>query len=155
MKKKTLLISGILTSLLLVNGSAMAFPHGGHHKMSGPEGRMSMPHDKLMRALDHIEISDEQRDKIDEIFDENRDNMRELMRATRDNRKALHKAMQDDNSSLEMVKSLAKEQGDLAEERMIQQYQIRQQLKSVLTDEQREQLKNLREDRREKLKSWW
>lgn len=136
---KTLLLAGALAA----TGGAMAFG-GGHHGMGGKECDHGGPG---MGPITQLEgITDEQRDQLEQLRDEQREAGRTLRDEMRQNRQALRKATQE--GAADTVASLARKQGDLVEQMVLQHFQMQQKVNAILTEEQRQELEKLRLERR-------
>lgn len=138
MKRSNKRIALILAGTLMLGGTGAALAFGGYGGHGGCD-RSGTP----MRALGGLEnLSDEQRDQLKEIFREQRDTMRDKMDAMRDNRRDLRDAMQD-GADKEKLRELAQKQGEQVTEMILLRAQMRDKVNAVLTEEQRDELKNM------------
>ncbi len=154
--KTKLIYSIALVALVAAAASVSANPrhhHKGFHgggPMSGPTeiGRVLHLAHRLEAVAAEIGLSEEQRDAIHAVVDGARPQLRDLARELRGNRDALRDASAPDSYDSAAVASLAATQGDLIERGIVLGAQVRHDVLSVLTPEQREQLEALRAERR-------
>ncbi|MEJ2455977.1 MAG: Spy/CpxP family protein refolding chaperone [Candidatus Thiodiazotropha sp.] len=136
---KRLAVLGLTTLLISGAGTALAF--GGHkdHHGCDHDGRQTP-----MAALSRLDgLTDEQKTQLRQIRQEARDTFRELRDQMRDNRSDLRDAMMD-KSDLETIRTLAKKQGDQVARMIVLRAEIRDKVNGVLTEEQRQQLADMR-----------
>jgi len=112
----------------------------------GPVGMHGFGHGHMrdmdiMRMAERLGLSQDQRDKIGKIIDEARPKMRKNGFDMMDNHKELHALMQEDKMDDKKLRSLTRRQGDLMADMMYQQMKMRSDIRAVLTDEQREKMK--------------
>jgi Spy/CpxP family protein refolding chaperone len=128
-----------LTALLLVTaGGAMAF--GGSHERHGGCDRDEGigPMERIYRLND---LSSEQKSQLREIRGETHTALREIRNAMQDTGDALRDAMFD-NKDLETVRGLAQKQGEQVAKMIVLRAEVRQKVRSILTEEQQQQLRN-------------
>ncbi|MES9947047.1 MAG: Spy/CpxP family protein refolding chaperone [Candidatus Thiodiazotropha sp.] len=132
-------IISLSTLLFTSAGAAMAFGgpkgHGGCDR-GGKHGPMA-----ALTQLD--DLSTEQKQVLKDIRKATRDAMRDLRDAMQDNRTELRDAMID-NADMASIRSLAEKQGDQVTRMIVLRAEVRNKINSVLTEEQREQLQDLR-----------
>lgn len=132
-------IISLSTLLFTSAGAAMAFggpkSHGGCER-GGKHGSMA-----ALTQLDNL--TTEQKQVLMDIRKATRDAMRDLRDEMQDNRTDLHDAMID-NADMASIRSLAEKQGDQVTRMIVLRAEVRNKINSVLTEEQREQLQDLR-----------
>lgn len=149
---KAVLIGGLLAGGLAAAGmtSALASPdedgecHRGGHSM-----KMGRHMDGEEHFLDHmtrrLDLTKEQQASIQEILKKSDTGMRETRDKLRANHEALRKLADDGQADAKQVQKLAQEQGRLIAEQIVQRTQVHGEIQKLLTDAQREQLKEMRE----------
>jgi len=151
------LVAGVLVTMVAV-GSVSAFQRGGGCGMGpmgkhaaagygmhrGMGGRM-MP---MLRMMEKLEVTDEQREKIWAVMDKNRPAKRQQMTQMMKNRKAFREAERAEPFDAALVRRLAEDQGRSMAEMIVLRAQGRQEIKALLTPEQQAQFKALQERRR-------
>lgn len=117
-------------------------------------GVQAQPHQRMDPGMhiehlaDRLDVSDEQRDALRRIADEQRPRMRSLHDRLRENHRALRDLDPAATDYAAGVESLAQQQGELAAEMVRARSDMRQAVHGVLTPEQREQARQLREHTR-------
>lgn len=157
---RILMLTGIATaSLMLValgvsaqqrmgKGNAMYFnteaPHpgvgAGHMGMHG-FGHGSMGTGDILRMAERLDLTQTQRDRIGKIVDEARPKLRKNAFDMMDNRKEMHALMKEDKMDDKKLRTLTRRQGELMADAMYLQMKMRSDIHAVLTDEQRDKLK--------------
>lgn len=154
---KTRLICSVAMGALLASGSVLAnpwhhkgFADGGPGPMGGPPEIGMVLHlaHRLEMVADEIGLTDEQRDAIHAVVDQARPQLRDLAREMRGNRDALRDASAPGSYDPAAVAGLAANQGDLIERGIVLGAQVRHDVLSVLTQDQRAQLEALRAEHR-------
>lgn len=151
------LVAGLLVALVAV-GSVSAFQRGGGCGM-GPMGKHAaagygMPMgmgDRMMpmlRMMEKLNVTDEQRDKIWAVMDKNRSAVREHITEMMQNRKALRAVVEAEPFDATLVRKLADSQGRAKADMIVLRARGRQEIKALLTPEQQAQFKALQERRR-------
>jgi Spy/CpxP family protein refolding chaperone len=129
---------------LTLGVASSAFAFGSHEHGCNMGDRLTSP----MRALSQLDsLTDEQRTKIKDLMKEERKTMRDLFDAMQDNRDDLQEAMQKSVPADE-IKPLAKKQGDLVAEMTIARANLRDKINTILTEEQRKQLSEMKPQKR-------
>lgn len=145
---KNLIIGGLAAGTLSLGAAqwAIASPgergdcYGGRHAH-----RMSHDGDqRFERMADRLDLTDEQRKSVRAMLDQSRPQMRELDDKLRANRQALRDLADSDQVDEKQLRKIAKEQGELHSQMIVQRTQMHQQIRKVLTEEQREQLRSKR-----------
>jgi Spy/CpxP family protein refolding chaperone len=120
--------------------------HGKHAGMMGQgikgEGRF------LDRMADRLELTTEQRSSVKAALEKSKPQMTAIKEKMRTNRKALRELGGDGNSDDNKVQALARERGDLVASLVIERSKIRSDIQQILTDKQREQMKQMRSKHR-------
>jgi len=132
----------LLTALMLVAAPALA--QSDHHR--GPHG--SGPDTGMHeQALSRLDLSDEQRASIDRLTADHQVAVRDLVERQRKARQALAEQMRatefDESAIRAAVFSAAQAEADLA----VEQARMHQEIRALLTDEQRERMNEILERR--------
>lgn len=114
-------------------------PHGHH------QGRTKF---FLARMADRLELSSEQRASVSAAVEKSKPQVVDIKEKMRANRKALRELGRDGKFDRDQVQALAREQGNLVTSMIIERSVMRNDIREVLTNTQREQLKQMREKRR-------
>jgi len=125
---------GLATALSLgMAATAGAFPgeHGGKQQ-------------RYERIADKLDMNDEQRQQLKQIHRQARPQMLELKDAMQDNREALRKLDPKSAQFDAQVAELAKQQGELLTQKIIQRHHLRAKVFAILTPEQREMAKKMK-----------
>lgn len=156
---KRVTVIAVVTLMILGAGAVFAGGHEfGHHRGmkamgpgGGPGGGMA---GHLMRALHRLDLSDQQWTQIQSIMEDARPAIQEQMeaiRTVRDQLRDLDPASFDEAA----VRAIAKKLAAPTEELAVLHQQVRAQVYSVLTPEQREELAQMRqqmEQRRQRIR---
>jgi Spy/CpxP family protein refolding chaperone len=147
---KISLIGGLLVSSIALaapqpdadsKDSARGCRHGAHARMMGHgmkgEGRF------LDRMADRLQLTTEQRSSVKTVLEKSKPQMTAIKEKMRTNRKALRELGRD-GSDDSRVQALARERGDLVANLVIERSKIRSDIQQILTDTQREQMKQMR-----------
>jgi Spy/CpxP family protein refolding chaperone len=147
MKPMNKKIPAIALSALLATATAGAFAFGGQqdrrdhcdHRGHSDHSGMNAP----MAALNRLDgLTDEQKSSLTQIRRDTRDAMRDLRNEMQHNRDALKDAMAD-KQSIGDIRTLATKQGEIVAKMIVLRAETREKIDSVLTDEQRAQLKTM------------
>jgi len=125
---------GLATALSLgMAATAGAFPgdHGGKQQ-------------RYERMADKLDMNDEQRRQLKQIHRQARPQILELKDAMQDNREAMRKLDPKSVQFDAQVARLAKQQGELLTQKIIQRNQVRASVFAILTPEQREAAKKMK-----------
>jgi len=146
--KRTLRI-GVATILLLCGTAAMAQPGGGRRSWGGGPGgpgRGGRPaRAGMLGIMSHrLDLTEEQTEKIADITREGRIEARETSQAVAEARKAFGEVVRD-GADEEQIRSAADALGKALAAQAIHQSTTRASIREVLTEEQREQLKEAKE----------
>jgi len=129
-------------------GHSMGGMH--HHDMHGcsdRHGRMDR-HDRMERMAKKLGLTDAQKKQMQALHEETRKTMRPLFRQKRENMRQMWKLDPDSRDYMAQVKKLAEKQGDLTEQMVIAGARARAKFRAILTSEQKQKLKQMREQRR-------
>lgn len=119
--------------------------HGKHGKGHGEKhGRRGFDIDRMAEKLN---LSDEQRASMQAIVDESKPEITALREKMRDNRKQLKELAQTSPFNEAEARKLADAQGDLKADMIVLRMQQRSKMHDILTEEQRMQMKEMREKR--------
>lgn len=172
MKTKTLTISLILLAVILAplaiaeepaprgprggqgRGDFQGRPGGfGGHPGMGPMEQGGFAKRLLGRIGDKLELTEEQRESIQAIVESNEENAKESRKAIHEAMQALHEAAAE-GTEAEII-AAGKALGDAFTEQALQRANIMKQVKEVLTDEQIEQLGELKAQMKERMQQRW
>lgn len=150
---KKLVTSILILSLSGILASAYAMPpHDskgpgncmrGEHK-AGPGGRGF----NVDRMAEKLKLSNDQRTQIESIINESKDQLTEFREKMQGNRKQLRALTQTATLNEADVRKIADAQGDLKADMIVLRVQQRAKINSILTEDQRAKLKEMRGKRR-------
>ncbi len=135
--KRTLKATLIGTVLLTAGGAGLAIAGPGNCEMRG--GKMGGAPYGYMRALQQLDLSSEQQEKLRELLSAQKSQMKERRQARRDNKEALREAMQG-NADDATIQKLAEAKGAEVTAMIIRRAEMKKQINAILTPEQREEL---------------
>tara|TARA_R110002074_G_scaffold373069_3_gene548883 strand:+ start:36210 stop:36659 length:450 start_codon:yes stop_codon:yes gene_type:complete len=143
MKKRNVIISGILAASLLsmgVVGLAQACdgrdgPKRGHHG------------DKMMKVMEKLDLSAEQQGAIQKIRDEQGSKMKSTRAAMQGIRKALHEQTQTETFNADEVRKLADAKARIVADMTVQRIETMYRIHKELTPEQIAKMKKMKEHR--------
>ena len=107
--------------------------------------------DQLRRALDRLDLSEDQKTSIKALFESNRDSMQAEREALRTAREALRVQMQSDTFDEAAIRNLAGRVGAVEVELAVARASFHNQVLQLLTGEQRGQLKEMQARRMERM----
>jgi len=145
-----------LLSLMLLSlaGTALAQETAHGHAGKGQHhGRANFPMpvvDMMMRAVRHLDLSDEQTESIKGIMKSLKSDERQLTKEMRSGQEQLKGLIKADTFDEEAVADLAEKEGALTTRRLILASKAMSQVYAQLTDEQRAQLERMAEERAER-----
>ena len=134
----------ILTSITVV--AAQGPGPGG----KGPNARGSQG-DQLRRALSRLDLSEDQKASIKALFESNKDSMQAERETLRAARQALRAQMQSESFDEAAIRNLAGQAGAAEVEMAVARASLHNQVRQLLTDEQRGQLKEMQARRMERM----
>lgn len=147
----TLVAAGAHAQHKMGRGDAMNFttPGSPPGMEGGPMGMHGFGHGHMgtmdmMRMAERLGLTQDQRDRIGKIIDETRPKLRKNGFDMMDNRKQLHALVQEEKMDDKKLRSLTRKQGDLMADMMYLQMKMRSDMHAVLTDEQRNKMKEHR-----------
>lgn len=140
MKPRKSLIAAALVAASLVTVPAFARPHGGPGGCDDGHPGMGFG-DRVEHMARRLDLSKEQRDSLRAVEDKYRPQLRALRDRMMDNRKALADVAPGDAK----LRELADAQGKTMAEMIVLRAQIRAETDKVLTDAQREQMRQWRD----------
>jgi Spy/CpxP family protein refolding chaperone len=156
MMNKRTIVSGaaaaVLTSVLVCTGSLYAQPsvmdsdgYGHHHRDGYRAAGFGKPgHSEMMRAVQKLDLSEEQQAQLRGLMESRREAFRDQMRAMQEARKGLQDAMNAEPYDAARVQQLAEAQGTAVTGMILKRAETWQEIRSVLTPEQRVELSSLR-----------
>ncbi len=156
MKNATTRITIILLSTMLLGltGAALAQGPAHEHGRKGqhqPRENFPMPVvDMTMRAVRHLDLSDEQTASIKEIMHALKSEERQLTREMKSGQAQLKELIKAETFDEAAVAELADKEGTLTTERLILASRAMSQVYAQLTDEQRGQLETMAAERAER-----
>ena len=145
---RTLMMTGLLAALAT---PALAGPGDAHHDMEGGAfARLDgEPSDAMLqhlaRAAQELELDATQKENIQAILEQAREDLAATQEAGKDNRKQLHELLTADTLDEEQLAQTAGTSGDLLAERIVITAQAAHSALSQLTEEQRAELRTMRE----------
>ena len=149
-------------ALMALAGTALAEPGSGHYRDGPPHHGRGMPGmpvvDKVMRAVMHLDLSDEQENSIRGIMKSLKTDDRDLMKEMRSNHEQLKDLIKADTFDETAVADIAGKEGTLTTERLMLASRAMSQVYAQLTAEQREELSAMaakREARRAEKRERW
>jgi Spy/CpxP family protein refolding chaperone len=140
---------------LLISSMALAAPQPDADSKDGARGCHHGAHAGIMkqgikgegrfldRMADRLELTKEQRSSVKAALEKSKPQMTAIKEKMRTNRKALRELGRD-GSDDSRVQALARERGDLVANLVIERSKIRSDIQQILTDTQREQMKQMR-----------
>jgi Spy/CpxP family protein refolding chaperone len=99
----------------------------------------------IERMAEHLELTTEQRSKIEAIVEETRPRVKAIREQMRDNRKQLREVSAADTYDKDAVRKLADAQGDLKADMIMLRSEQKSRIRSVLTEEQRNKMQAMRD----------
>lgn len=117
--------------------------HHGHHHHQGHGGEFF-----LERMADRLELTPEQRTSINAVVEKSKPRMAGIREKMGENRKALRELSHDGKADMAKVEALAREKGALVADMTIERTRMSGDIRAILTDAQREKLKQIREQHR-------
>jgi Spy/CpxP family protein refolding chaperone len=145
--KQIQIVFGILmVESLLVGSAALAHPGLG-------PGRMGMMAART-RLLDELQLTTDQKAQIQRIWADGRQTLGPLHQQLREKQRALREAARSEPFDEALVRSQAQEVADLQTQLMVVRAQLINQARSIMTDEQKARLNELREQRLQQFREW-
>lgn len=149
MNTRKLLIAGLVAGLTATALPILARPHGGDMGMGnmGSQSTMMSERGGMMRQLRALDLTDAQEDKIFGIQHNSKPAMRDHMRAMQKAREALSEMQQDGRYDKARVRQLADAQAKAMADMIVLRSDTEQQIRNVLTAEQRAKADEMRSER--------
>ena len=156
MKLLTTLITSAVTAVLFLSASGAVLAQdtvaepfdqqrkGRHHQRGG---QPMQGVEKLMRAIRHLDLNDEQKDSTRAIMQTLRQDQREIMREMKAGHQQLKELIKAEIYDEEAVAALAEREGLLVAERLIITSKAMSEVYGLLTDEQRMELEEMAAER--------
>lgn len=147
----------IITCLLLAtlswagqNALAEEFRTAGMH---GPAAAVDGPMIRhLVHAIERLDLSEEQRESIHQLMRDGRKDMHAIRAASQENLQAMHEIIRADELDEDSLSRVAQRSGELAEDRVLLAGRHLHAILAELDPSQREQLRALGEEMRERHK---
>lgn len=139
-------MAAMVTTALLLGSSGAAFAYGGPQGKSQDKCDRQGP-ERMLNRLD--DVTDTQREQIKALMEERRGQMQGGKGEMREHRQAMHEAIER-GASREELRALADQQAARMSDMMLSRAEIAQQVQGILTEAQREQLQELRQQRMER-----
>ena len=150
----TLLKTILAVTFLMSAGVSFAQDTGfgpGKPGQRGQRGMQGMPAvENMMRAIRHLDISDEQQADIRAVMQEMKTEIMPIMEEIKANHLQLRELIKADAYDEGAVAGLAAKEGVLAAERMVISSRALSEVYGYLTDEQRAELEEMAEQRMER-----
>jgi Spy/CpxP family protein refolding chaperone len=147
---KAVVVSSLVAGGLAVAGTRLASAspdehgdcrRGGHSRMMGGMGG----EDRSFRHMtERLDLTDDQRTALRDVLKKSESPMRAAGDKLRTNREALRKLEDEGKADDKQVQKLAQEQGKLMADMIVQRAKVHGEMQKVLTDAQRQQLKEMR-----------
>lgn len=131
---------------VLPPGGAQSCPHGGHTMGFGDHGGYADPDRMIERMAASLNLSKAQRDAMYAIVDKARPQTRELRDKLAANHKQLRALTQQGAPKESEVRQLADAQGKAIADMIVLRTKVRTEIRGVLTEAQRQQLEQWREE---------
>ncbi len=147
--KKNIIFAAIALVTLSI-GSVLVFAQrGGGGDDFGRGGRGGFLFGRLAKELN---LSDEQKAQIKQIMDAEKEKVQPIFESLKENRQKMEALTADGNFDETKVKQLADEQGSLTALMIVEKERIKSQIFQILTVEQREKAKAMKEKFEERMK---
>jgi Spy/CpxP family protein refolding chaperone len=119
-----------------------------HHRAHSGEGQGADRGERFLnRMTERLKLSPEQRSSVQAILLKSKPQMASLKEGMRTNREALRELKRNGYTDSSQVQALAHKRGELVGSLIIQRSKVRNEIQQVLTDTQREQLRQMRDER--------
>jgi periplasmic protein CpxP/Spy len=120
-----------------------AGPHHAHHRPPGPMGEAFAPHGEapgIPPHLRHLNLTDEQQDKVFNLLHEQVAAQRERMKAARAAHEALMQLTRADRFDAQKARTLADAQAKAMSDMIVARAETQSRIRAILTPEQRQKL---------------
>ena len=133
--KKVIIIASTIIALL----STATFAHS---KFRGHHGE---PFGKIEHILKKLDVTTEQREKIEPIVETTKTELKPIMEQSRETRKAIKELVHGDEIDKAALAELAQQKADLMVQKIELMASAKSQISSVLTPEQLEKFESMKE----------
>jgi Spy/CpxP family protein refolding chaperone len=123
------------SSLLPAMAQGAPAPAPGCKMCPGPEGRRDM---MMKRMADKLQLTEAQRASCKAVIEKHKGSLKAKGMAAREARKAFFEAMKKPDTAPDTLKALNRAQADTRLEATLERRALRQELRAILTPEQRE-----------------
>lgn len=117
------------------------------------QGRQGRGGAGLMGMLSRLDLTQEQKDQVKAIQDKHKEEFRSVRQKIQEGKKALDEAINADTFNEQKIREASGALSANMETEAVLQGKIFSEIRAVLTPEQIEQMKKMREDRQSKMKS--
>ncbi len=148
-------LSYLIFATILLAAATTAIAHDSHDGPGGPgahhaRGMQGMPAvEQLIRALHQLDLDEAQKENIHTALRDMKADARPVMQTTRARHEQLRKLITADTYDENAVAVLADKEGELAAERVVITSRTFANIFSMLSDEQRGQLRSMAEQRQQ------
>jgi Spy/CpxP family protein refolding chaperone len=149
MNKKIIVMAVLAATIICVGTGAVLAGHGPGGEFGGPPPGMEMgPGGFEGRMAQVLKLTETQQSQIKAVFDTERDLVKPLFDKMHESRKQLMSLAEATVFDEAAVRTIAQEQAATETELIVSHAQVRSKINGLLTQEQRELLKNLRPENR-------
>ena len=138
--KITTLASVLFLSLVLLSPAQARSGHKGHHDKGG--------HFKKM--MQQLNLTEEQQSQVKSIFEDFRESHKDQRKQIRAERQAMNDLMRQEALDETLLRKQMRKMSEMREDMMIERIKMMKQVRSLLTDEQKARLDELKQQWREK-----
>jgi len=138
---KTLLI---IASTIIVLVSSTAFAHSKFH------GHHSSPLGKIEHILKKLDVTEEQREQIAPIVENTQTELKPVLEQTRETREIIQNLIRSDKLDKAALSQAAQMKSDLMVQKIELMASAKEQISSILTEEQRQKFQAMKEKRQSK-----
>ncbi len=154
MKNRNVILGSVLAASILglaANGGVIAASDGGpgNGQRAGYEGRGWHRDGGMPRLFERLDLSQQQRDQINQIMDEGKQARQERKKALWENREALRNQAMADTYDAQRVQELADQQAKLDAELTVMRTETFHRVYSVLTPDQKQKLAEMKRQRKD------
>lgn len=154
MRNKGVILGSVLAASILglaANGGVIAASDGGpgSGQRAGYEGRGWHRDAGMPRLFERLDLSQQQREQINQIMDEDKQTRQERKKALWENRKVLRDQSMADTYDAQRVQELADQQAKLNAELAVIRTETFHRVYSVLTPEQKQKLAEMKQQRKD------
>lgn len=155
MRNKSVILGSVLAASILglgANSGVIAASDGnpGGSQRAGHEGHGWHREGGMPRIFERLDLSQQQREQINQIMDEGKQARQERKKALWQNRKALRDQAMADTYDAQRVQELADQQAKLNAELTVMRTESFYRIYSVLTPDQKQKLAELKQQRKDR-----